>query len=112
MRIVLSTNDAEPVIGREYIGDDPEGEFVALPGGAVAYRHPAVGELPANVSREAFLACVRAWEHYRERVRPLNDETAQRRVVDQLRSDLDAQDGLRPAGFWAIILEQAEHGLL
>lgn len=38
VRIVLSTGDADPAIGREYAGDDPEGEFVALPNGAVGYR--------------------------------------------------------------------------
>ena len=112
MRIVLSANASDLVIGREYLGNDPEGEFVAMADGTIAYRHPAAGALFANVSRDAFLACVRAWDGYVERVAPLTDETAQLRVVDELRRALEAQDGLRPGGFWAIILEQAEHGQL
>ena len=112
MRVVLSANDSDAVIGREFVGDDPEGEFVARPDGAIAYRHPSAGELFANVSRETFLACVRAWERYLVHVVGSTEETEQRRVVDRLRRDLEAQDGLRPGGFWALILEQAEHGHL
>jgi SUKH-4 immunity protein len=112
MRIVLSANASDPVIGREYIDNDPEGEFVARPDGAIAYRHPAVGELFANVSGDTFVACVHAWERYVARVAPLTDEREQLPVVEELRRALEAQDGLRPESFWATILEQAEHGHL
>jgi hypothetical protein len=112
MKIVLSANDTDAVIGREYVGDDLEGEFVAMPAGSIAYRHPVVGELFANVSRDAFLACARAWERYVARVAPLTDEGEQLRVVEELRRELEAQDRLRPDSFWAIILEQAENGHL
>jgi len=112
VRIVLSEDVSDPVIGREYVGDDPEGEFVAMSDGAIAYRHPVIGELFANTSRQAFFACVCAWERYLLRVDPDTDEAEQLRVVDELRRDLDAQAGLRPNSFWAAILEQAEHGQL
>ena len=112
MRIVLSAGDSEPVIAREYVGDEAEGEFVALSDGTVMYRHPTAGELVANLSRETFVACVGAWEQYVARVAPLKGETEQLRVVDQLRRDLDVQGSLRPGSFWALILEQAEDGLL
>ena len=43
VRIVLSANVSDSMIGREYIDDEPEGEFVAMADGPIASRHPVMG---------------------------------------------------------------------
>jgi hypothetical protein len=112
VRIVLSANPTDQLLGREYVDQNPEGEFLAAPDGAVIYRHPVVGEMFANDSPASFLECVRAWDRYVARVTPRKEEAEQLRGVEELRRDLEAQNGLRTDSFWSAILEQAEDGNL
>ena len=112
MRMVLSSDAADPIVGREYVDEDPEGEFLLVPSGAIMYRHRSVGEMLANASRTEFLECVRAWERYIARVVTVHEEAEQLRVVDELRRDLARQDALHENGFWTSILEQAGWGHL
>ena len=112
MRIVLSANPTDPLLGREYVDEDPEGEFVATPDGAVVYRHPVAGQMFANNSRTSFLECVRAWDRYVARVSPIKNEAAQLHVLEELRRDLEAQGALRADSFWSAILGQAVEGNL
>jgi hypothetical protein len=111
VRIVLSADPADPLVGREYVDDDPEGEFVATSDGAVIYRHPT-GERRANNSRASFLECVRAWDRYGARVAPLKEEAEQLPVVEELRRALEAHADLSADSFWSVILEQVEEGNL
>ena len=112
MRILLADEALLPIVGREYIDDDAEGEFVVAGSGEIVYRHPSVGELFANTSKTTFAECVRAWERYVVDVAPLQDDAAQVRVVEALKRELTAQDALRERSFWQHILEQAEYGHL
>src|SRR5262245_43290220 len=112
MRIVPSSDASNPIVGREYVEETPEGEFIMTAGGSVIYRHPAVGELFANTSTAAFLKCVQAWDSYLARVSITQGEANQLRVVEELRQALANQDALTEAGFWASILQQPEWGHL
>lgn len=112
MRLVLSNDVDDAIVGREYVEGELHGEFIMSRDGEVRYRHPAVGELFANASRAAFAECVRAWERYRERVVAVAGEEAQLEVVEALRRDLAAHDALREGSFWTNVSQQAAWGHL
>jgi hypothetical protein len=111
MRVELLQQRSGTTVAWELIDDERAGKFV-LVGNGVRYRHDTTGELFAAHSLEDFRAAVAAWERYRERVRAAPDEVAEEVVVARLRDELRACDTLAEEGFWSVIMEQAEHGLL
>jgi hypothetical protein len=88
MRVILSKNADDPIVGREYVDEKAHGEFVMVPGGAIIYRHRDLGEMFANISRTTFIECIRAWDRYLETVVTVDEEAEQLQVVEELRRDL------------------------
>lgn len=111
MRVVFLRPPHGDVIARELIDAEAEGSFL-LRAGRVLYSHPSTGTLFAAPSLAVFQNAAQAWETYRERVGAEPEEAAQLRVVAVLREDLERCGVLADEGFWSLILEQAEDGLL
>jgi hypothetical protein len=111
MRVEFLQEPSAKTLAWELIDDERAGEFV-LVGGSVRYRHDVTGEIFAAHNLSSFRDAVAAWERYGEKVRAASDETSEELVVAQLRNELSACGALTEAGFWSVILEQAEIGLL
>jgi len=111
MRIVLLDPPHGDVFARELIDGELAGHFRCDENG-VTYTHPISGELYAALSVERFQDAVRAWEAYCESVVVESDQPAQLHVVGVLRTKLEHCGVLNGVGFWDIILEQAEDGML
>jgi hypothetical protein len=111
--IFLPQTDGD-VVAREFIDGAVEGVFERRAGGEVWYRHPVGGELLAAPSAEVFRRAVTEWEAYQSSVREAEGEEAELAVVDALRDALVASGVAleRDDSFWAVVMEQAETGLL
>ncbi|MCA9622297.1 MAG: hypothetical protein KC731_24905 [Myxococcales bacterium] len=111
MQIELIEEASGDTLAWELIDGERCGEFF-LSDGAVRYRHQATGELFVAHNLVDFRTAVAAWQRYGAAVRAAPDEEAELRVVAQLRDDLATSGVLAEGGFWSVIVEQAEHGLL
>ena len=115
MRIVLLPKPEADVIAREDQIGNLEGEFYTDSVDCVFYRHPPdQRRWYVNRNTEDFRRSAEAFNLYVEEVSKVPGEAAQRRVVDCLRAELSHIEPLDAANesFWAVILEQAEAGLL
>ena len=68
--------------------------------------------MPAAPSLDGLRDAVRAWDAYRRHVVTASDEAAQLQIVAQLRRNLGQCGVLGEGGFWDLILEQVEDGML
>ena len=107
----------EVVEGAVVIGTDEGAELrVDLADGRVSAVDPA-GDLPVrlvNSSMDRLADSIAAYRDYAARVCDVDDEEAAR-LVQELRRRLEAMDAgaiSDPEGWWPLILEQAEYGLL
>jgi hypothetical protein len=106
------------VVGRAVVVGTDEGTQIRvdLADGRVFSVDPE-GDLPTrlvNSSVEQLADAIAAYREYAARVRDVDDDAAAR-LVEELRRRLEAIDGgatSGPSGWWSLILEQAEHGLL
>jgi hypothetical protein len=115
MRIVLLPSPEGNVIAREDQLGQFEAEFVVESDGQVFYRHPWdpkswFAALDPDVFREA----AAAWNRYCDEGREDETEEEQLGAVQRLKSELTGIGVLdeRDDNLWAILVEQAEQGLL
>lgn len=115
MQIVILPNREGDVIAREDQLGDFAGEFFIGSSGCVWYRHPAnKQQWYVNRNVENFCRSAEAFNRYCEEVVTASGEAEQLKVVDGLREGLRQIEVLDDSAesFWAVILEQAEMGLL
>jgi hypothetical protein len=108
----------EVVEGAVVIGTDDGAELrVDLADGRVSSVDPE-GDLPSrfvNSSMDQLADAIAAYRDHAARVCDVIDDDEAIRLVQELRRRLEAMDAgaiSDPDGWWSLILEQAEHGLL
>jgi hypothetical protein len=115
MRIVLLSKPEEGVIAREENCGSLEGEFYVADNGQVCHRNRWDARVRiVNCSVAAFEQSAQTFNRYCDEVQRTSDAGQQQSRVDLLRRELAAVEGLadRADRFWALIIEQAEAGLL
>jgi|LGVF01.1.fsa_nt_gb hypothetical protein len=115
VRIEILQLPAGNVVAREIQTRGPEGKFHLRLSGQVAYRPPDDGkEWPAGQSIEVFVAAAEAWNKYCDDVITAKTDQDELAIVDRLRTRLNELDLLQDAetGYWALVLTQAQDGLL
>lgn len=116
MRIELLPAEDAPLLAYELqIGGRREGSFLVESDGSVAYRSPHDAEpWHAGQSASVFRLAAAAWNHYVDWVGHASSDDAQLAVVGELRCTLERIGALdsRSRNLWAILVEQAEQGLL
>lgn len=103
------------VVAREIQIRGPEGKFHLRLDGHVAYRPPDDGgERPAGRSIKVFVAAAEAWNRYCDAVIDAATDEEELAMVARLRMRLSELDLLQEAeaGYWALVLKQAQDGLL
>jgi hypothetical protein len=114
MHLELLAAPVDGIVGWEEQFGKREGRFLLEPAGSVVYLHPADQRTwSAGQSLEDFVAAVGAWNRYSEMVidRSNREQLAE---VEKLRASLRDTRVLqeREDSLWAMLLEQAEAGLI
>jgi hypothetical protein len=111
MEIEVLKQPEGDVVGWELLSGKREGRFVLLADGSVVYRNPYDPVAYPSGTLPQFRQAAEAWARYHVGVvgRP---EVEQLAAVERLRADLVAAGVLTKDGFWSVIMEQAEDGLL
>lgn len=114
MRIHFQAEPHSGYVATEDVQGSREGKFMLMEDGAVSYVHPEhPAPLKAASSLAQFKLAARAWDGYCDRAAGAAEEV-------QLRCVSDLQAALKEIGvleldrpsYWAVIAEQAQHGLL
>jgi hypothetical protein len=114
MRIELLPEAEGDVVAYEILVGNREGDFRIHPGGEIWYHHPLSPPLFANPDESSSRAASEAWRAYGEADVDPENEVVHHETVARLRAHLE-QGGAQAArgdSFWAVILEQAESGIL